>query len=293
MQSGTRLGQMAGVMLLCMTLQSGVAQAESDAMAATSGRAARDEAMRSIPWRNLDNTERRAVEYVVRNATMYRRMPTRVIDCDPQVFNFLGQNPEVVTELWKLMGVANLDLEKIGPDTYRAKDDAGTSGTMKFLSASWNDNAQNTVLVFCEGTYHGTPLPADVTARSVLLLRSGSMVETDGRPYVTARLDSFVLVDRWGAEMVAKTIKPLLINTADHNFTETMKFVGTFSKTAESNPAGMQRLADRLQKLDNPTRQGMARVCAATAARYQAIGRVHQDGEVRLTARTEEATPRQ
>lgn len=278
-----------GALLLSIAFMQAVAQAETDDMAATGGRAARDEAMRSIPWRDLDNTQRRAVEYVTNNATIYRRMPTRVIDCDPQVFNFLGQHPEVVTELWKMMGVANLELEKIGPDTYRAKDDAGTSGTMKFLSASWNDNAQNTVLVFCEGTYKGTPLPAEVTARSVLLLRSGSMVETNGRPYVTARLDSFVLVDRWGVEMVAKTIKPLLITTADHNFTETMKFVGTFSKTAESNPAGMQRLADRLEKLDQPTRQGMARVCAATAARYQAIGRVHQDTEVRLTARTEEA----
>lgn len=292
MQSGTRLGRAIGVSLLCMTLTQTVARAETDAMAATGGRAARDEAMRSIPWQDLDNTERRAVEYIVRNATIYRRMPTRVIDCDPQVFNFLGQHPEVVTELWKMMGVANLDLQKIGPDLYRAKDDAGTSGTMKFLSTSWNDNAQNTVLVICEGTYHGTPLPTDVTARSVLLLRSGSMVETNGRPYVTARLDSFVLVDRWGVEMVAKTLKPLLINTADHNFTETMKFVGTFSKTAESNPAGMQRLADRLQKLDEPTRQGMARVCAATAARYQAIGRVHQDTKVRLTAQTEEAVGR-
>lgn len=283
--------RVTGVMLMCLVLAS-AAHAETDAMKATGGRAARDEAIRSIPWRKLDNTQRRAVEYVVNNATLYRRMPTRVIDCDPQVFNFLGQNPEVVTELWKLMGVADLELEKVGPDTYHAKDEAGTSGTMKFLSASWNDNAQNTVLIFCEGTYHGSPVPAHVTARSVLLLRSGSMIETNGRPYVTARLDSFVLVDRWGAEMVAKTIKPILINTADHNFTETMKFVGTFSKTAENNPSGMQRLSERLEKLDEPTRQGMARVCAATAARYQAISRVHQDAEVRLTARTEEARGR-
>ncbi|WP_442482175.1 hypothetical protein [Aeoliella sp. SH292] len=274
--------------VLLVALASGVALADSDPMAATGGRAAREEAMRSIPWSQLDAGEQRMVQYITRNATMYRRMPTRVIDCDPQVFNFLGQNPEVVTELWKLMGVCNLNLEKVGPNTYKASDDAGTKGTMTFLAANWNDDAQNTVLVYCEGTYNGAPLPAEVSARSVLLLRSGSMVETSGRPYITARLDSFVLVDRLGAEMVAKTIQPLIVKTADHNFTETMKFVSTFSQTAEKNPSGMQRLSARLEKVEEPTRMNMAQVCAAAAARYQAIGLAHQDSKVQLATRNEE-----
>jgi hypothetical protein len=275
--------------VLVVALAGGVALADSDPMAATGGRAAREEAMRSIPWSQLDAGEQRMVQYITRNATMYRRMPTRVIDCDPQVFNFLGQNPEVVTELWKLMGVCNLNLEKVGPNTYKASDDAGTKGTMTFLAANWNDDAQNTVLVYCEGTYNGAPLPAEVSARSVLLLRSGSMTETSGRPYITARLDSFVLVDRLGAEMVAKTIQPLIVKTADHNFTETMKFVSTFSQTAEKNPSGMQRLSARLEKVEEPTRMNMAQVCAAAAARYQAIGLAHQDSKVQLATRNEES----
>jgi hypothetical protein len=283
---GLKSGSALAVLLVA--LAGGVAVADSDPMAATGGRAAREEAMRSIPWSQLDAGEQRMVQYITRNATMYRRMPTRVIDCDPQVFNFLGQNPEVVTELWKLMGVCNLNLEKVGPNTYKASDDAGTKGTMTFLAANWNDDAQNTVLVYCEGTYNGAPLPAEVSARSVLLLRSGSMTETSGRPYITARLDSFVLVDRLGAEMVAKTIQPLIVKTADHNFTETMKFVSTFSQTAEKNPSGMQRLSARLEKVEEPTRMNMAQVCAAAAARYQAIGLAHQDSSVQLATRNEE-----
>jgi hypothetical protein len=279
---GTAARAASGLLLCGLMLAS--ARGESDSLAATGGRDARNDAVRAIPWKQLSHGEQRMVQYIVQNATLYRRMPTRVIDCDPSVFNFLGQHPEVVTELWKMMGVCNLDLERIGPDTYRATDAAGTSGTMRHLATTWREDAQNLALIYCEGTYQGAPLPREVTARSVLLLRSGSTVETNGRPYVTARLDSFILVDRLGAELVAKTIQPLLVKTADHNFVETMKFVSTFSQTAEKNPAGMQRLATKLEKLDDPTRTGMVQVCAQVAARYQAIGSVRHDANVRLAA---------
>ncbi len=224
------------------------------------------------------------MQHVVKNATIYRRMPTRVIDCDPAVFNFLGQHPEVVTELWKMMGVCNLELQRVGPDTYHATDAAGTSGKMQYLATTWQEDAQNAALVYCEGSYQGAPLPHEVSARSVMLLRSGSTTETNGRPYVTARLDSFILVERLGAELVAKTIQPLLVRTADHNFVETMKFVGTFSQTAEKNPAGMQRLAAKLVKLDDPTRVDMVKLCSMVAARYQTIGTARRDAQVRLAS---------
>src|SRR5690606_5093118 len=162
------------------------------------------------------------------------------------LFNFLGQNPDVVTEIWRMMGVCQLKLERTGADTFRATDANGTVGGVRIIHGNWNPGAQNSVLVYSEGTYHGKPFPRPVTARTLTLRRSGSVVETNGRPYVTARLDTFVVIDRWGAELVAKTVQPLLTSTADHNFIETMKFVSTFSKTAETNPAGMQRLSDKL-----------------------------------------------
>ena len=278
--------QAAAVMALAMVLARSSA-AQTDTMAASSSSEAREEAMRSIPWNRLTNTQQRSVQYILQNQSIYRRMPTRVIDCDPEVFNYLGQHPEVVTELWKMMGVCNLTLEPTGDNTYRATDENGTSGIMKVLAGQWNDKAQNSILIYCEGTYKGAPLPGEITARSVSLLRSGSVVETNGRPYVTARLDSWVVIDRLGVELVAKTIQPLLTKTADHNFTETMKFIGTFSKTAEENPAGMIRLSQKLDKLDVNTRASMGQICTETSARYHAIDSARLDKQVRLAERTE------
>ena len=74
--------------------------------AATSSRAARNEAMRAIPWSQIAPQYRRAAQNVVRDASLYRRLPTRIIDCDPDVFTFLLQHPEVVVDVWRVMGIS-------------------------------------------------------------------------------------------------------------------------------------------------------------------------------------------
>ena len=273
---------------ICFGLMTATASAKPDPMAATGSKAAREEAVKAIPWRDLTQQQQRMVQYITRNATLYRRMPTRVFDCDPEIFNFLGQNPEVVTELWRKMGVCNLLLEKTSDNSYRATDSAGTTGSLRILSAKWNENSQNSVLIYAEGTYQGVPFPRPVTARTVLLLRSGSRVETNGRPYVTARLDAFVMVERLGAELVTKTLRPLIVKTADHNFVESMKFVSTFSQTAEENPRGMGRLSQKMPKLSPATQAAMVLVCQQAADRYQQIALVRRDAKVRLAQREEE-----
>ena len=40
-------------------------------------------------------------------------MPTRVIDCDPEMFNFLLQHPEVVIDVWRVMGISQVALDKL------------------------------------------------------------------------------------------------------------------------------------------------------------------------------------
>jgi hypothetical protein len=166
----------------------------------TSSRAARDEAVRAIPWRAMGTDERRTAQFVIKNTSIYRRLPTRVIDCDPEMFNFLFQHPEVVIDVWRVMGISQVALEKLPSGVYRGTDGAGTTGVVRFLHTNFGPNAKNVAVIFADGTYEGKPFVTPLKAQSILLLRSSAVQETNGRHYVTVCVDSFVRIDQMGIE---------------------------------------------------------------------------------------------
>lgn len=247
------------------------AQAEprsTAAAGATSQRAARDEAIRSIPWKQIGDADRRQLQSVIQNASMYRRLPVRVIDCDPDLFTFLLQHPEVVVDVWQMMGVSKVTLQQTAANEYRGNDGCGTTGNVSYAYANWGPEAQNLAVIYGEGAYEGKPFLKPLRARSVLVLQSGAVRETNGRSYITVRVDSFVEIQQMGVELVAKTVQPWINQTADRNFIDTLGFVSTFSQTAEKNPQGMQRLASRLRTVDPPTRNELVNLCFRAAQRY-------------------------
>ena len=235
---------------------------------ATSDRVARDDAIRTIPWKRLAEPQRRKLQNVVQNASMYRRLPTRVIDCDPDLFTFLLRHPEVVVNVWQIMGVSKVTLQRVSDQTYQANDGAGTTGNVCYLYSDWGQDAQNLAVVYADGAYDGKPFIKPLRARSVIVLQSGAVQETNGRSYVSVRIDSFVHIEQVGVELIAKTVQPWINKTADRNLIETLGFISTFSQTAEKNPQGMQRLAARLRIVDEPTRDELVQLCYRAAQRY-------------------------
>jgi len=241
---------------------------ENAATDATSSRTARDEAIRALPWKVMSPASRQAAQAIINDASIYRRLPTRIIDCDPDLFTFLLQHPEVVIDVWKVMGVSQVTLTK-GPDgVYHGTDGAGTTGTVRYLFSNWGQNAQNVAVVYADGAYTGRPFVTPLKAQSIMLLRTSAVQETNGRRYVTVKIDSFVRVEQLGVEIIAKTVQPWINKTADQNTIETLTFVSNFSRTAEKNPQGIQRLAGRLNAVDEPTRNQLVSLCFRTAERY-------------------------
>lgn len=222
---------------------------------ATSSRAARDEAIRSLPFDKLPADVRANVQSTIAATTLYRRLPVQVAPCDPDMYLFLVRHPEVVVNIWEIMQVSNVAIRRTGPDTFRATDNMGTACDIRMC---YSDH--ETQVIYAEGAYSGPMFKQPIRARCVLLLKSGYLQETDGRFHVTSRMDTFIQIEHAGLEVLAKTLQMLVHRSADYNFVETAAFLSNVSQTAEANPAGMQRLAAKLTNVQPEVRGRFAEI---------------------------------
>ncbi|WP_428304605.1 hypothetical protein [Lacipirellula sp.] len=230
------------------------------------------EAMRAIPIAKIDPQFRPAVQSVLADPTIFRRMPTSVVDCRPELFTFLAQNPEVMVEMWRHLGVSHVELKRIDERTCKISDGAGTTGTIIVVEQTCEEGAQNRIVMLCNGSYTGKPFQQPLSAQCVIVLTSGSKEETNGRRFVAARMDAFIKLDRMGLELVAKAVHPFVGQTADRNFTDTMSFVSNLSYTAEKRPEAIEQVAIDMQNLDQPRRQGLIKVayqCAEAGREWE------------------------
>ncbi|MBN1394920.1 MAG: hypothetical protein JW959_07850 [Pirellulales bacterium] len=204
----------------------------------------RREAIKSIPLDRLEASDREKVAAVLSNVTVFRRMPTKVIDCDPKMYLFLVRHPDVVVSIWELLKISKLQMSETGDGAFALSEPDGASVSLRFVHQS-----HDTHVIYGEGTYRGPLLPRPVTGRGVLVLKTGYVRETNGRYYITNRLDCFLSVEPIGAELLTKTVSPLVGKTADNNFTQSAAFLSTISRTAEVSSRTIRALALRLDRV--------------------------------------------
>jgi hypothetical protein len=236
-------------------------RANEDPTKASTSAAARADAAKSIPFDQLDEQSRAVASDIVKKASIFRRMPVSVVDCDPNLYLFLVRNPEVVVNIWQVMNVTTVSADRVKPGVYKATDGAGTACNIQFVHSS-----PDTHVILADGAYSGPLFLRPVKCRCVLVLKSGYVKETDGRIHVTSRMDTFIDIDSAGVAIIAKTVQPLVGKAADHNFTETSGFFGTLSRAAERNPAGLEKLSAKLTKIDPKVRDAFLQQTAAIAA---------------------------
>jgi hypothetical protein len=256
------------VTALLVVCDSPAPAADDAAPKADTSRAARDEAVRAIPFDKLPREARAKVSHVLQKTSLYRRLPTQTIDCDADLYAYLLNHPEIVVNIWQTMGITRMTMQPAEGGIYHISDGEGTTGRMEYLYTS-----PELSIIYSEGSYDGRLYPRTVRGRCLMLLRTKYQRDRTGGVVVTSRLDTFLAVENLGVEIIAKTFQPVIGNAADHNFIETARFVSTLSKTAETNPQGMVRLAQRLKRLEPQTRQRFAELVAA-------VPRKRNQGEV-------------
>lgn len=217
-----------------------------------------DQAIQTIPFDRLTDDAQGKIWKIVSQPSIYRRLPVTRLQSDPEMYLFLVRHPEVIVNMWDLMGVTKVSIRRTGDFTFSANDGAGTTGAAELIYGD-----RDTHIMLGEGTYEGPVLKRKVQGRCLIMLKTGFGPDTGSTTQVTHRLDMFVQIDNIGADLLAKTLYPLVGKSADHNFVETSRFVSQISQAAETRPNGMQQLANRLTKTDPPVRGQFASLSAA------------------------------
>ena len=234
----------------------------------------RAQAIAAIPFDRLSEESRAKLQSVVSQPSIYRRLPVTVIDSDPDLYLFLIRYPEVVVNMWELMGVTKAQVQRTGDFTFDANDGAGTTSRVELV---YGDS--KTHVLYADGAYEGPLFRRLIRGRCVLVLTSDYHQTLDQRVYVTSQLDMFVQFDNIGAELLAKTLHPLVGKSADHNFVESLRFLGQVSLAAETKTSRMQQVAERLTKIDPAVRDQFTRLTTLVGQRAAMRG-----GPVRMVS---------
>jgi hypothetical protein len=232
---------------------------------ATTSREAREAAVQAIPFDQLTEETRQKLTSVTSSASMYRRMPVKVIDCNPDLYVFLVRYPEVVVNIWQLMGISKVTAQRTGDFTLTTSDGGGTTSQIELVYGTRDKH-----LFYATAVYDGPLTRRPVNVRCVLLLQSGYLNSQQGRSYVASQLDVFVKFDHLGADIAARTLHPWLGKTADYNFTESVGFLQQISHAAETNTYGVRRLAARLTSVEAEVRQYFVTLALRTSQQMAA-----------------------
>jgi hypothetical protein len=215
----------------------------------SSTRSNRDQATKLIPYSQLNVPTREKISEVVESASLYRRLPINSITADPDYFRFLVRYPEVVVNIWQLMGITQMTTARTGPFTLDTDDGAGTQSTLDLIYGN-----ENLHVFYGQGAYEGPVFKRKINGRCVLILRTDYRQDQQGQSHVVNQMDVFLKLDNVGANLVAKTIQPIVGSTADQNFLDSLKFLQRLNETTVQNGPGVQHMANRLQ-LDDDVRQ--------------------------------------
>ncbi len=254
------------VLLSLFSLPSHPAQAQlfgqPDPNRATTSRAARENAIQSIPFEKLTPDGRARATWILSHTSVFRRMPIRLIQCDAELYLFMVRHPDVVVNIWEVMGISHITMRQVAADKYQVNDDIGTVGGLEVLYRS-----DDTHVFYADGTYKGSLFNQEIRGRGLLILKTGYVREPDGRTYITSRLDAFMNIEPGTVEFLTKTFQPAVGRVADGNFTQTASFIACLQKTVEVNNRGVQRLAGKLTKIAPEVRQQFAELSDRVAER--------------------------
>lgn len=226
-----------------------------------SSAATESNAVGRIPFQRINGQAQENLRAVVDRPSFFRRLPTQTVECDQELFLLFARYPEIIVNIWDLMDITKVEVKRVAPYVFTGQDGAGTTCRCELLYGTSDIH-----VYYGNGTYSGNLTARPIEGRCVCILHSSSGTNQHGRPTVTVSMDVFMKLDNIGADLVTRTLAPLVGKTADYNFVETAKFVAQLNRLCEENPLAAQQLAERLNRVEPQVRTKFAQIAANIAA---------------------------
>lgn len=224
------------------------------------------DSLSKIPWDVLSTDSKIKVRSIVRQPSLFRRMPTQAVYCDPEMYQFLLEHPDLVVGIWERLGVTQISLRELNENRYLMRETSGTVARVEVLHRT-----RDLCIVYAKGLYRGPFLARAIEGETVLLLRTRFARDSENEPYVVCKLDAFIRIDSLGADFLAKLFSTSLGKIADSNFEQTVAFVGHVSDAASVNSGSVRRIGEQIKGVRSEIRDDFVdvidRVVMRTARR--------------------------
>lgn len=246
--------------IMCLALASLSMIVPRTVTAENPGLSAKQKAVAGIPFERMTASAAERIKQTINSRAIFKHLPESTIPCTPELYIQLIRYPELVCNMWELMGAAKFRVNRTADFEFTVSDLKGSTSQVELIYGT-----QNTHVFFIEGNYKGPLLVKNIQAKTVVVIHSSFDVDDNNKPITKHSIDLFMNLDSGIGEIVEGVVVPLFMKVTEWNYDEISKFVGQVYEVALTKPDGMQRLITKLTRCQPTIRKRLSTVTTAIA----------------------------
>lgn len=210
--------------------------------AGNSSSSIRKQALQDLSLERLGPQGQKKAQAILKNVGMFRHLPTISFECDPEIYRYFLNNPDVAVSTWRAMGISQFQLQQTGANQYRADAGDGSIGDIEILLQTPKE-----IIIVCDGAFKSPLLPKPIVARSLMRVQSSFVRNVEGKVTGTHNGEVYVEFPSHAVEAAAKVISPVSHVIADRNFKQMTLFVHLMSQAMVKNPAWIEQTGQKME----------------------------------------------